>query len=122
MTRPTRFTCQLILSPVFLLCIAAASPDSALAQGSSLTLASGAGAPGASVALNLNFQANGTQATGIQWTLNFSSTDISSVTVAASSTATGSGEVLSCSNAAGHVNCLMINLASNTVVVPNGTV
>src|ERR1700730_18175162 len=120
--RLRRLTCQLILRKLFLLCVTAAAVGSALAQGPSLALTSGSGAPGGNVALNLNFQANGTQPTGIQWTLAFSSTDISSVTVAATSTATGAGEVLSCSSAAGQVNCLMINLASNTVVVPDGTI
>lgn len=122
MMKPGRLTCKLILSKLLLLCATVAALDNALAQGPSLALASGSGAPGGSVALNLNFQANGTQPTGIQWVLSFSSTDISSVTVAATSTATSVGEALSCSTAAGHVNCLMINLASNTVVVPNGTI
>jgi uncharacterized protein (TIGR03437 family) len=116
------FNRKLSLSKVVVLCAAAAAANCVFAQGSSLALASGSGAPGGTVALNLNFQPGGAQATGIQWALIFPSADISSVTVAATSTATSAGEILSCSSAAGHVNCLMINLSSNTVVVPSGVI
>ncbi len=68
------------------------------------------------------FVSNGAPITGLQWTMKYSSADFSSVSITASSTATASGEVLSCSKAPGQVTCLMINLGSGTAPVPSGQI
>jgi uncharacterized protein (TIGR03437 family) len=86
----------------------------------SLSLSKGSGAPGSGVSVAIGFSPNGTPATGVQWTMNYSSMDFSSVTVSASSIAAAAGEVLSCSTGSGRVTCLLINLGSSSVLVPSG--
>ena len=119
MTRSTRW-CGRISARLSLFWHAAVAVSHAAQP--SLTLSGGSGSPGGSVNVSMTFNANGTQATGAGWILNYSSTDFSSVTITASPTVTSvSGEVLSCSTGAGSANCLVINLSSSSVLVPNGT-
>src|SRR5712692_7737253 len=122
MTQPKPAMCRRLWVRALLTCVSLAIVTQASAQTASLTLSAGSGSPGGSVALNLPFHSNGSQATGIQWTLDYSSTDFSSVSVAATPLATGAGEVLSCNSLSDHTNCLMINLGSNSVVVPDGVI
>jgi hypothetical protein len=109
----------------FLICalvVTVGGACSAWAQTPSLSLSGGSGAPGANVSVVVSFVSNGAPATGLQWTMNYSTGDFSSVTTAASATATASGEVLSCSKGVGQVTCLMINLGSSAAHVPSGQI
>ena len=49
------------------------------AQTASLSLGSGAGTPGSNVALNLALAAAGTQAAAVQWTVQYSTSEITGV-------------------------------------------
>jgi hypothetical protein len=107
------------LAPI---CILAAVVGGVSAQ-PLVTLSGGSGAPGASVAVNISFSSAGTTPTGAQWTLKYSSTDFSSVSVAQTSAVSSvSGEVLACPAGASSATCLIVNAGSNSVPVPNGTV
>ena len=107
------------LAPI---CILAAVVGNVAAQ-PVVSLAGGSGAPGASVAVNIAFSAGGTKPTGAQWTLQYSSADFSSVSVAQTSAVSSvSGEVLACPAGAGSATCLIVNTGSNGVLVPNGAV
>lgn len=90
------------------------------AQTANLTLGSGAGAPGSSVALNLVLAAGGTQPTALQWTLQYSPTDISGVTASIGATATAAGKSLTCTNASGSAICVIFGL--NQSIIGDGTV
>lgn len=104
-----------------LICVLALAGSGAWAQ-SSLSLTGGSGAPGSKVAVAINFAGNGAAVTAIQWTLNYSTTDFSSVAVAVSAAATTAGDVLSCQTGSGQAACLMIDLTSSTVLVPDGQI
>ena len=107
---------------IVLICILVFAAEGALAQ-PSISLSSGSGAPGTSVSVNISFNANGTQPTGAQWTLNYSSIDFSSVSVAQTSTVSSvSGETFLCPAGAGSATCIIINIGSDTVLVPNGII
>src|SRR6266852_4959947 len=107
------------ISPIWALALAVGS---ASAQ-PSISLSGGSGAPGGTVAVSISFSSNGTQPTGAQWTLNYSSLDFSSVTIAPTSAVSSiSGETLSCPAALSSATCLIINFGSNSVLVPNGTI
>ena len=101
--------------------VLAVAAGGAWAQTPSLSVSEGSGAPGGSVSVAVNFVSNGAPVTGVQWTMNYSTADFSSVTVAESATATA-GEVLSCSRGPGQVSCLMVNLVSSAVLVPSGQI
>ena len=104
-----------------LICVLAVAGSSAWAQ-SSLSLSGGSGTPGSKVAVAINFTGNGAAVTAIQWTMNYSTTDFSSVTVAVSATATGAGDVVSCQTGSGQAICLMANLTSKSMLVPDGQI
>ena len=105
-----------------LICALTVAAGGAWAQMPSLSLSGGSGAPGANISVPVSFVSNGAPVTGLQWTMKYSSADFSSVSIAASATATASGEVLSCSKGPGQVTCLMINLGSGTAPVPSGQI
>jgi hypothetical protein len=105
-----------------LICVLALAAGGAWAQTPSLSLSGGSGIPGSKVAVAINFAANGAAVTALQWTLNYSTTDFSSVAVAASATASAAGDVLSCQPGPGQAICLMVDLTSSTVLVPNGQI
>lgn len=103
-------------------CILAAAVGGLWAQ-PVVSLSNGSGAPGASVAVNISFSSGGTKPTGAQWTLQYSSTDFSSVSVAQTSAVSSvSGEVLACPAGASSATCLIVNTGSNSVLVPDGAV
>ena len=62
---------------VFFLFIAAGATNRVVAQTGALALSSGSGAPGASVTLNLTYQANGTLPAAMEWDLTYPSADLS---------------------------------------------
>jgi hypothetical protein len=105
-----------------LIYVLASAGGVAWAQTPVLSLSGGSGLPGGNVGVAVNFTPNGAPATGIQWTMNYSTSDFSSVTVVESATASAGGEVLSCQTGAGQVICLMADLTSSTVRVPSGQI
>jgi hypothetical protein len=105
-----------------LICLLAVAGDRAWAQTPSLSLSGGSGARGGNVSVAISFVPNGAPATGVQWTMNYSTGDFSSVTVVESATATAEGDMLSCSKAPGQVTCLILNLVSHAVLVPSGQI
>jgi hypothetical protein len=85
-----------------------------------LSLASGSGAPGGTVALNLSLNSSSGQLAGLQWTFSYPSASISSVTVTGASALTDAGKTVSCAAGAGTFTCLVAGLNGN--VIPNGVI
>ena len=80
-----------------------------------VTLATGAGSPGSTVNLNISVNTTGTQPASLQWMINYSTSQISSIAVANGPVATNAGKTVSCSQlAAGSINCIAygFNLSS----------
>lgn len=69
------------------------------AQSASLVLGSAAGTPGSNVTVNLALSAGGSQAAALQWTLQYSSTDITGVSAAIGAAASSAGKSLTCTGA-----------------------
>src|SRR6266436_5969312 len=91
------------------------------AQTATLNLSSGTASRGASVTLNLNLTATGAlMPAAVQWTLSYSTTDISSISVNAGPAATAAGKSLICNPSAGSIVCIVYGTNSNTMA--NGTV
>ena len=94
-------------------------PDKA--QSDSLVLSSASVVPGGTVALNLSLTSPAAgEPAGLQWTLTYSPSDISSITASAGAAATAAGKFLLCSGTAGSYTCLLTGL--NTNVIQNGAV
>src|SRR5467141_3991567 len=90
-------------------------------QSVALSVGSGSGAPGGTVSIGISLaNLGGAQPAGLQWSLSYSSADISSVTVAADSAATSAGKSVSCSSSSGSTTCVVFGL--NTTVIGNGSV
>ena len=102
-------------SCVELALLAALFSWNAAAQTAALSLASGTGSPGSVVTLNLSVSATSTQLAGLQWTVNYSTTDIASLTVTSAQSAS-----LTCNNTAGTSTCVEYGTNSNTI--SNGAV
>src|SRR5579863_6756573 len=90
------------------------------AQTASLTLGSGAGAPGSNVTLNLTLAAGGTQPAALQWTLQYSPSDISGVTAAIGAAANSAGKAVTCTTASGSALCVIFGL--NQSIIGDGPV
>ncbi|HYM13854.1 MAG TPA: hypothetical protein VEU62_24160 [Bryobacterales bacterium] len=85
----------------------------------SLSLASGSALTGSPVALNLSMITTG-QPAGLEWTLSYSATDFSSVSVVAGPAAVAAGKSVSCNGSPGSYTCLLSGL--NTTAIANGVV
>jgi hypothetical protein len=93
----------------------------AYSQSVTLTTGSGSGAPGATVNIGISVASSGgAQPAGLQWTLSYSSADISNITVTADSAATSAGKSVSCSSSSGSTICVIFGL--NTTTIANGSV
>src|SRR5580658_825330 len=90
------------------------------AQNVALSLSSGSAARGGSVTLSLSVNSLGTQPADLQWTLNYSTTDFSAVSVAAGSAATAASKLVTCNSVAGNLTCLLYGINSSTIA--NGVV
>jgi hypothetical protein len=88
------------------------------AQGVVLSVSPGSGAPGQPVVLNLSLKATGNSPVSTEWTLNYSTTDFISATVALE--AADTDKALSCSYGPGTATCLMWGL--NFAAIPNNIV
>lgn len=86
-----------------------------------ITLATGAGGPGSTVNLNISLNTTGTQPASLQWTINYSTSQISSIAVTNGPMATTTGKTVSCSQlAAGSINCIAYGFNQSTMA--NGVV
>ena len=91
----------------------------AFGQTNTLSLSSGSAAQGGSVSLNLSLNASSAPS-GLQWTLSYPQTNITSVTISAGAALTAAGKSLLCSSGAGSVTCLGSGMNANAV--SNGVV
>ena len=86
-----------------------------------LTIASGAGTPGATVNLNLQINSTGMQPASLQWTMNYAAADVTSINVTAGAVATAAGKSVSCNIvSAGTLNCIVFGL--NSTPISNGVI
>jgi len=90
------------------------------AEGTTLSLASGSGAPGATISLDLTLTSNQPAVAGLQWTFTYWATDVAAIDVAAGPAAVSAGKSVTCRGGAGGVNCLLWGV--NTNIIPNGVV
>src|SRR6202012_1687825 len=109
-----------LLSRLFLVWAAGCCVAGSAFGQSSLALASSAGSKGAAVPLNLSLNVVGMGPAAFQWKLTYSSTDISSVTVAAGPALTSAGKALACSTATGTIMCMAVGL--NSTAIASGVV
>lgn len=115
MTGLKQETCNFI-KKLHLVMVLAALAGPVAAQTPSLSLAGGSGAPGSLVSLNISLSANGgAQPAGLQWTLNYSQADFSSVSVDIGAAATAAGKTISCSNNAGSITCVVVGFNTTTI-------
>jgi trimeric autotransporter adhesin len=87
----------------------------AVAQVSSLSLSSGTGNAGTTISLALSFGEGGTAPAGLQWTLVYPSSQISSSGATAGPAATAAGKALSCASGPGLLTCVVIGLNTNAI-------
>ena len=92
----------------------------AVAQNSSLTLASGSALQGSSVQLNLVLAVAGGAPADLQWTLSYTPGSIASISIAAGPALTAAGKTVSCAAASGSVSCLATGM--NAGLIGSGTV
>jgi trimeric autotransporter adhesin len=92
-----------------------------LAQGVNLGLSSGSGAPGTAIPLAINLSApSNDPPASVEWTINYSNTDFSSVSVQVGSAAAGANKSISCTNSPGIETCVIYGL--NDAPISNGVV
>ena len=85
-----------------------------LAQ-TSLSLPSASANPGAVVSLGLTLTTAGTAPAGLQWTLSYPATQISSVSVTSGPTATAAGKTVTCASSPGSTTCILIGMNATTM-------
>jgi len=90
------------------------------AQTGTLILGSGAGTPGSGVVLDLALATGGAQPTAVQWTLQYSPSDITSISASIGSAANSAGKSLACNTASGSAMCVIFGLNQSTIA--DGTV
>jgi len=92
------------------------------AQTTALTLASGSGLPGSTVALNLSLSntATGGSPASLQFTLSYNATEFSAMAVAAGTVAAGAGKSISCNPSSGSMVCILYGM--NTTTMGDGVV
>jgi hypothetical protein len=88
------------------------------AQSVTLSLSSGSGPVGGVVTLSLSMNSSGSQPAAVQWDIDYSPTDISALSVAASPTSTAAGKSVTCNSGTGTSRCVLWGLDSTTI--PNG--
>jgi trimeric autotransporter adhesin len=87
----------------------------ALAQGPSLGLSPGTGGPGTTVNLALSLGGFGTAAAGLQWTLVYSSGEISAIGATAGPAAVAAGKTVTCTSTPGLLTCVAIGPNTNSM-------
>lgn len=91
------------------------------AQTVAMGLSSASGNPGSAVTLDLTMDGGSTDpAASVEWTVGYSTSDFSSVTVTAGAASTGAGKSVSCNSTAGAMTCLAWSESSTPI--QNGVV
>jgi hypothetical protein len=86
-----------------------------------LSLASGSGAPGGSVSLNLSLSATGgSQPAALEWGLSYAPANITAVSFTAGQALTAAGKTLSCNMASGSAMCVASGM--NATAIGSGVV
>lgn len=87
----------------------------------SLNIGSLSIAPGSPASVNISMNSSsGTLPSVVQWTLNYSSTSLSGMSLQPGSAAVAAGKTLSCASRTGSVSCVVWGMNRN--IVPNGVV
>ncbi len=108
--------CRVTKTAGLLLCL---GPILALSQ-SSLSLSSATAGIGSAVDLNLAYSSTRpSRAAAVQWTLNYSSSDIKTVTVSPAMEATGAGKTIVCAGENGSYTCVAAGIL-NQNAIPDG--
>lgn len=95
--------------------------SSVSAQQVTLSMASGATAPGGTVSLDISLATSGgAQPAGLQWTLSYPVSDVSGVNIVAGASANAAGKTLTCNSASGSTICVLYAL--NTTTITDGVV
>src|SRR5450432_892937 len=83
------------------------------AQTTALSVSAGSGSPGTTVGLSIAL--NGAAPAGLEWTLKYSTADITSATMAIGSAGKAAGKQMSCTSSAGSSTCLLWGINSTTI-------
>ena len=106
--------------------LACLSSTHAFCQTDALVLSSGVVSPGGTVSLNLSLIAPpGSQLAALEWTLVYSPSNISAISVAPGAAATAAGKVVSCTPSSGSYTCFLTGLSTsglNANIIQNGIV
>jgi hypothetical protein len=98
----------------------------AFCQTDALTLSSGVVSPGGTASLNLSLNSStGTEPAGLEWTLVYSTSAITNITVSIGVAATAAVKVLSCTAGSGSYTCFLTGLSTgelNANMIHNGVV
>jgi uncharacterized protein (TIGR03437 family) len=86
-----------------------------IAQTSALSLSSAVVNPGGTATLGLALTVSGTAPSGLQWTITYSPTQISGISIAPGPSASAATKTLYCAAAAGAATCLLTGLSANTI-------
>src|SRR5215467_8423039 len=86
-----------------------------LAQSSSMSIGSGSAVRGGSVPLTISLASGSAAPAGVQWTLSYPTSDISSVTASAGAALTAAGKTLSCNPQAGTITCQASGMNGNVI-------
>ena len=87
----------------------------AFGQAPSLSLASGSALQGTSLSLNLSLSAAASAPAGLQWTIGYSPTAVTSLSVTAGSALTAAGKTISCTAGVGTLVCLVSGSNDNAI-------
>src|SRR6516165_4626694 len=91
---------------IVLLLAVVLSGSCAYGQSPVLSLASGSAVKGGSVSLNLSLNAGANAPAGLQWTISYTPTDITSLSAIAGPALTTAGKMLNCVTSVGAITCL----------------
>jgi hypothetical protein len=87
-----------------------------------LGLESGPAEPGSTLLLNLKLTSGQTAVAGLQWTLNYTPSDVAAIQVATSPAAAAAGQMLTCANRTAAIACLLVDPQQLGATVPDGPV
>ena len=104
--------------PIRLTLLALMLAGACFAQSVALSLSSGSGPVGGVVTLSLSMNSSGAQIAAAQWDLEYSPSDISAISVAASPAAAAAGKLVACNSSTGRSTCLLWGFDSS--IIANG--
>ncbi|MEN6301175.1 MAG: LamG-like jellyroll fold domain-containing protein, partial [Armatimonadia bacterium] len=107
---------SLRLQAVLVLAVALSAAVPVAGQSSSISLSSGAAAPGGTVSLNVAVNSTaGSEPAAVEWQLVYPSSAVTAVTMAAGPGTTGASKTLSCSNGVGSITCVVSGMNSTRI-------